>query len=70
LDTFIVRIYRHTARAANELAGTIEHVESGERDGFASASELLDRLLVPRTGPLRSTASTERTKLRGKSSDR
>jgi hypothetical protein len=48
MDTFIVRLYRHTARSANEPAGTIEHVESGDRVGFASASELLDRLLAPR----------------------
>ena len=48
MDTFIVRIYRHAARLADEPAGTIEHVESGDRVGFATARELLDRLLAPR----------------------
>jgi hypothetical protein len=48
MDTFIVRIYRQTAKLADEPAGTIEHVESGDRVGFATARELLDRLLAPR----------------------
>ena len=48
MDTFIVRIYRRKATAADEPAGTIEHVGTGDRVGFASARELLDRLLAPR----------------------
>jgi len=48
MDTFIVRIYRRVARGAEEPAGTVEHVESGERAGFADARELLARLLAPR----------------------
>jgi len=48
MDTFIVRIYRQMARSVDEPAGTIEHVESGNRLGFAGASELLDGLLAPR----------------------
>jgi len=48
MDTFIVRIYRRKARVAEEPAGTIEHVGTGDRVGFASARELLDRLLAPR----------------------
>ena len=48
MDTFIVRIYRKVARGAEEPAGTVEHVESGERVGFSDARQLLGRLLVPR----------------------
>jgi hypothetical protein len=48
METFIVRIYRRKARADDEPAGTIEHVGTGDRVGFASARELLDRLLAPR----------------------
>jgi len=48
MDTFIVRIYRRMARSADDPAGTVEHVETGDRIGFANAGELLDRLLRPR----------------------
>ena len=48
MDTFIVRIYRRVTRGAEEPAGTVEHVESGERAGFADAPELLARLLARR----------------------
>ncbi len=47
MDTFIVRFYRRTREAAHGLAGTVEHVGSGERAGFADAPELLERLIGP-----------------------
>lgn len=46
MDTFIVRIYRSVARGTEEPAGTVEHVESGERVGFSDANQLLARLLA------------------------
>lgn len=48
MDTFIVRIYRRVARGAEEPAGTVEHVESGERVAFSDARQLLTRLLTRR----------------------
>ena len=48
MDTFIVRIYRRVARGAEEPAGTVEHVESGERVAFSDARQLLTRLLTSR----------------------
>jgi hypothetical protein len=57
MDTFIVRIYRRIARSADEPAGTVEHVESGDRVGFASARELLDRLFGASVTTCRSPAS-------------
>lgn len=48
MDTFIVRIYRRMTGSADEPAGTVEHVESGERAGFGSTAELIDRLLASR----------------------
>lgn len=48
MDTFIVRIYRSVARGAEEPAGTVEHVESGERVGFSDTRQLLARLLTRR----------------------
>ncbi len=56
MDTYVVRIYRRSGAAAGP-AGTIEHVESGERVGFASARELLERLLARRGGPTLAAAS-------------
>ena len=55
MDTFIVRIYRSVARGTDEPAGTVEHVESGERVGFSDAHQLLSRLLAehPHVGPVR-----------------
>jgi hypothetical protein len=50
VDTFIVRIYRRTLRSMQELAGTVEHVGSGKRAGFASREQLLDQLLTPDPG--------------------
>lgn len=50
MDTFIVRIYRRTLKSMQELAGTVEHVGSGKRAGFASQEQLLDRLLKPDQG--------------------
>jgi hypothetical protein len=50
VDTFIVRIYRRTLKSMQELAGTVEHVGSGRRAGFASREQLLDRLLKPDPG--------------------
>lgn len=48
MDTFIVRIYRKVTRGAEEPAGTVEHVESGERVAFSDARQLLTRLLTSR----------------------
>jgi hypothetical protein len=45
MDTFIVRIYRRVTRAVEEPAGTVEHVESGERAAFSDTRELLTRLI-------------------------
>lgn len=54
LDTFIVRIYRSVARGTEAPAGTVEHVESGERVGFSDAHQLLSRLLAEHpVGPVR-----------------
>lgn len=41
----LVRFYRRTLKSMQELAGTVEHVGSGERAGFASREQLLDCLL-------------------------
>jgi len=68
MDTFIVRIYRPTQKSADEPAGTIQHVESGDRVGFSSASELLDRLLAPRVR--RTLQHGNRSKLRKMPRDR
>ena len=48
VDTYIVRIYRKVTRDAEEPAGTIEHVESGERVAFSDARGLLARLITRR----------------------
>ena len=48
MDTFIVRIYRRVAKGAEEPAGTVEDVESGERVAFSDARQLLTRLLARR----------------------
>ncbi len=50
MDTFIVRIYRRTSKSTQELAGTVEHVGSGKRTGFAGRAQLLDQLLKPDSG--------------------
>ena len=46
METFIVRIYRGITTSAQELAGTVERVGSGDRVGFSGREQLLDRLLV------------------------
>ncbi len=48
MDTFIVRFYRRESGSPAEVAGVVEHVDSGERSGFRGPQELLDRLLKPR----------------------
>ena len=50
MDTFIVRFYRRTLKSVQELAGTVEHVGSGKRTGFAGREQLLDQLLKPDPG--------------------
>jgi hypothetical protein len=45
MDTFVVRIYRGTRASAQELAGTVERVGSGDRVGFSGRDQLLDCLL-------------------------
>jgi hypothetical protein len=44
METYIVRFYRD-ADLSQEVAGTVEHVGSGERAAFVGERELLDRLL-------------------------
>jgi hypothetical protein len=44
METYIVRFYRD-ADPSQEVAGTVEHVGSGERAAFVGERELLDRLL-------------------------
>ena len=44
VETFIVRIYRRAFDPADEPAGTVECVGSGERQGFVGRAELFDRL--------------------------
>jgi len=46
VETFIVRIYRGNAASANELAGTVERVGSGDRVGFSGHEQLLGCLLL------------------------
>jgi len=48
METFIVRVYRGTPACAQELAGTVERVGTGDRVGFSGRDQLLDRLLAPR----------------------
>lgn len=45
METFIVRIYRRIAEESRDAAGTVEHVETGERVPFTDTKELLQRLL-------------------------
>jgi hypothetical protein len=45
METFIVRFYRRALRPMRDVAGTVEHVGSGERAGFDGEQELLARLL-------------------------
>jgi hypothetical protein len=47
MDSFIVRFYRRTPRAPQEVVGTVERIGSGERSAFAGHDELLERLLAP-----------------------
>jgi hypothetical protein len=51
METFIVRFYRRALDAADDAAGTVEHVGSGRRAGFSGERELLERLLGARTLP-------------------
>jgi hypothetical protein len=59
MDTFIVRIYRRTAGGTREPAGTVEHVESGRRIGFADSTELMHTLLARDARPDTRTDSSE-----------
>lgn len=61
MDTFIVRIYRRITGGTPDPAGTIEHVESGARVGFADSAELMHGLLVRETKPGPNTDSSEET---------
>jgi hypothetical protein len=51
MHTFIVRFYRRTRKTVQEMAGTVEHVGSGRRNGFAGPQELLERLLDTSAAP-------------------
>ena len=46
METFIVRIYRGVTTSAQELAGTVERVGSGDRVGFSGHAQMLDCVLV------------------------
>ena len=59
MDTFIVRIYRRVAEGSLEPAGTVEHVETGERVGFTDAKELLVRLLGTNVQPCISASNDD-----------
>jgi hypothetical protein len=48
MDTFIVRFYRCARCSPQDIAGVVEHVDSGKRSGFSGQKQLLDRLLKPR----------------------
>jgi hypothetical protein len=50
METFIVRIYRGITTSAQELAGTVERVGSGDRMGFSGREQLLGCLLVAERG--------------------
>ena len=50
METFIVRIYRGTPACAQELAGTVERVGTGDRVGFSGREQLLGCLLVAERG--------------------
>lgn len=50
METFIVRIYRRIA-GDPDAAGTVEHVDTGERLPFTDTKELLQRLLGPTAQP-------------------
>lgn len=56
METFIVRIYRRITEEPRDAAGTVEHVETGERMPFTDTKELLQRLLGS-TVPLRKTCA-------------
>jgi hypothetical protein len=56
VDTFIVRIYRRITGQADEPAGTIERVGTGERVGFSDSHELLERLLTRDDGHMQGAA--------------
>jgi hypothetical protein len=45
MDSFIVRMYRRVTGEADEPAGTVENIASGERSTFSDARQLLLRLL-------------------------
>lgn len=49
LETFIVRIYRRAYDPADEPAGTVECVGSGERQPFVGRDELWERLFLAGT---------------------
>ena len=50
METFIVRIYRRVA-GDPDAAGTVEHVDTGERMPFTDTKELLQRLLGTTSQP-------------------
>ena len=45
METFVVRVYRGIDASAQELAGTVERVGSGDRVGFSCGEELLEFVL-------------------------
>lgn len=51
MDSFIVRFYRRALKSVHDIAGTVEHVGSGERAGFSGERELLARLLERGAAP-------------------
>jgi hypothetical protein len=49
MDTFVVRIYRRASDSPDSPAGTVECVDSGERQPFVGRDELWDRLFLAGT---------------------
>jgi hypothetical protein len=49
METFIVRIYRGAADPGDSPVGTVECVDSGERQPFVGRDELWDRLFLAGT---------------------
>ncbi len=58
METFIVRFYRHEGCSLQEIAGVVEHADSGERSGFSGQQQLLDRLLKHRHAEPRISAAS------------
>ncbi|MBI5282050.1 MAG: hypothetical protein HY858_10240 [Candidatus Solibacter usitatus] len=50
-ESYIVRIFRRNRQEPNQVAGTVERVESEETTSFHSPNDLLDLLHLTRRKP-------------------